>query len=390
VAYINGHVYTVNKCQPWAEAFIVTEDGKFSTVGSTSEIQAKAKQASMVIYDLRGNFVMPGIHDAHVHTIIAGSGLLNWFKTGMDVNKDNVIERIKKSACSCAYTQVYEDWLFGGGGFGFKDFDRSILDKEFPDNPVVILGGGCHSWFANTAALKRAGYNAEGGEEDPLGGKHETRLDGSLTGELKDQAGNRLMAALPRPPRAHIKRIIKRAIQEMHRHGVTSCQDAAASEMFLKALSEIDCEKDLKMHFSTHCLYKNEWLTGEIQMPADKLIMSADAYRSRHVETRFVKMMMDGGCVPDLMSHSDVDEHGNPDQSQLLLPDIAELVEKFDAKGITCKIHCMGYGGAKTALNAYESLREKRPKGPRHEIAHCTRVLPGAYISSMNEKDRSR
>ncbi|KAH7042273.1 hypothetical protein B0J12DRAFT_579564, partial [Macrophomina phaseolina] len=43
---------------------------------------------------------------------------------------------------------------------------------------------------------------------------------------------------------------------------------------------------------------------------------------------------------------------------------------------ITCKIHCMGYGGAKAALDAYQSLREKRPDGPRHEIAHCTRVLP--------------
>ncbi|KAH7042272.1 hypothetical protein B0J12DRAFT_762083 [Macrophomina phaseolina] len=335
VAYINGHVYTINKAQPWAEAFIVLPDGKFSTIGSTSDIIAKAKKASMVIYNLKGKFVMPGIHDAHVHTIISGSGLVNWIQTGMDVNKDNVIERIGKSACSCAYSHVYEDWIFGGAGFGFNNFDRAILDKEYPDTPVVLLGGGCHSWFTNTAALERAGYKVEGGEEDPVGGKHELRPDGSLTGELKDQAGVRLMAAMPKPPQAHVKRVIKRAIREMHRHGVTSCQDAGSSEIFLAALGELETESDLKMHFSTHCLYKNEWLTGEVQSPADKLIMSADRYRNKHVDTRFVKMMMDGACVPDLMSHSDVDEHGNPDESKLLLPDIAELVDKFDAKGIT-------------------------------------------------------
>ncbi|EKG08996.1 Amidohydrolase 3, partial [Macrophomina phaseolina MS6] len=376
VAYINGKVYTVDKAQPWAEAFIVTPEGRFSTVGNTSEIMAKAKEASMVLYDLRGNLVMPGIHDAHVHTVISGSGLMNWVQAGRDVTKDNLIERIKKSTCSCVYSHVYEDWIVGGAGFGFNNFDRALLDKEYPDTPVVLVGGGCHSWYTNTAALERAGYNVERGEVDPCGGKHELRQDGSLNGALKDQAGNRLMAAVPKPPQAHVKRVVKRAIREMHRHGVTSCQDASSTEMFLAALSELEAERNLKMHFSTHCLYKNEWLTGEVQSPADKLIMSADRYRSEHVNTRFVKMMMDGACAPDLMSHSDVDEHGNPDKSKLLLPDTAELVDKFDAKGITCKIHCMGYGGAKTALNAYQSLREKRPDGPRHEIAHCTRVLP--------------
>jgi predicted amidohydrolase YtcJ len=377
VAYINGKVYTVNKAQPWAEAFIVTPEGRFSTIGSTAEIMAKAKEGSMVMYDLKGKFVMPGLHDAHVHTVIAGSGLLNWIQTGMDVNMDNVVERVEKSACSCAYTHVYEDWIFGGAGFGFDGFDRSVLDEQYPETPVVLLGGGCHSWYVNTAALKRAGYNVDQGEEDPIAGKHERRPDGSLTGELKSQAGSRLMAAMPKPPGAHIKRVIKRAVQEMHRYGITSCQDAAASEMFLAALSELELEQPLKMHFSTHCLYKNEWLTGEIQTPADKLIMSADRYRSRHVDTRFVKMMMDGACTPDLMTHSDVDEHGKPDMSNILLPDVTELLDKFDSKGLTCKIHCMGYGAAKTALDAYQTLREKRPDGPRHEIAHCTRVLPG-------------
>jgi predicted amidohydrolase YtcJ len=377
VAYINSRVYTVNKAQPGAEAFIVDPYGKFTTVGSTGEAIAAANRASMVVYDLKGRFVMPGIHDAHVHTIVSGLGLLNWGQTGMDVSRDNVVERIKRSACSCAYSHVYEDWIFCGAGFGFENFDRSILDIDYPDTPVVLLGVGCHSWYTNTAALRRAGYNVDEGEKDPVGGKHELRPDGSLTGELKDQAGNRLMTALPKPAQAHVKRVIKRAVVEMHRHGITSCQDASSSEMFLSALSELEAEGSLKMQFATHCLYKNEWITGEIQVPADKLIMNAEKYRSRHVDTRFVKMMMDGACTPDLMSHSDVDKDGVVDQSKILLPDAAELVQRFDARGMTCKIHCMGYGGAKTALDAFESVRQKQPGGPRHEVAHCTQVLPG-------------
>jgi predicted amidohydrolase YtcJ len=338
----------------------------------------------MVVYDLKGRFVMPGIHDAHVHTIVSGSGLLNWAQTGYDVAGGNVVERIKKAACSSAYSNVYEDWIFGGAGFGFGNFDRSLLDKDYPDTPVVLLGVGCYDWYTNTAALRRAGYNVEQGEVDPIGVKHELRPDGSLTGELKDQAGNRLMAAPPKPAKAHITRVVKRAIVEMHRHGVTSCQDASSTEMFLTALSELEAEGNLKMQFATHCLYKNEWLTGEIQVPADKLILNVDKYQSRHVDTRFVKMMMDGACAPSLMSHSDVDDNGMPDQSKILLPNAAELVQRFDARGMTCKIHYMGYGVARTALVAFGSVREKQPGDPRHEVAHCTRVHLG-WLYSFND-----
>jgi predicted amidohydrolase YtcJ len=164
-----------------------------------------------------------------------------------------VVERIKKASCSCAYSHAYEEWNFGGASFGF---DRSILDKNYLDTPVVLLGVGCHEWFTNTAALQRAGYNVEQGEKDPVGGKHELRPDGSLTGELKDQTGNRLMTALPKPAAAHVKRVVQRAIVGMHRHGVTSCQDASSTEMFLSALNELVAENNLKMQFVTHCLHK--------------------------------------------------------------------------------------------------------------------------------------
>jgi predicted amidohydrolase YtcJ len=375
-AYINGRVYTVNKDQPWAEAFIVTAKGTFDAVGTTSAIQNKAKAESMVIYDLRGAFVMPGIHDAHVHTIISGSGLLNWVQTGLDSTADNLLERMSQGTCACSYSNAYEDWLIGGSRFWLENYDRSLLDELYPQTPVVLVAGGCHSFYTNTAALLRAGYNLEG-ELDPLGGKHERRPDGSLTGELHDQAGNRMMAAVPVPSLTHIKTVVRRAILEMHRNGVTSCQDASSSQLLLTALSKLEAEGALKMQFATHILYKNEWLTGEIQSPPDKLILNAKQYQSEHVDTRFVKLMMDGACVPDLMSHSDVDEHGKPDMSKILLPDAAQLVEKFDSKGLTCKIHCMGYGGAHMALEAFEKVRQKSPGGPRHEIAHCTQILPG-------------
>ncbi|RKK90399.1 hypothetical protein BFJ68_g16453 [Fusarium oxysporum] len=318
VAYINGWVYTVNKTLPWVEAFIVDKNGIFSAVGNTREIVAAAKAASMVVYDLKGRFIMPGIHDAHVHTIVSGSGLLNLAQTGYDVTRDNVVERIKKAHALAP----------------------TVMFTKIGSLEVLVLGSRILVAVSSTKVTRIPLLSSWG-----------------------------WVATI-------VKRVVKRAIAEMHRHGVTSCQDASSTEMFLAALSELEAEGKLKMQFATHCLYKNEWLTGEIQVPADKLILNADKYQSRHVDTRFVKMMMDGAYTPALMSHSDVDDNGIPDQSKILLPDAAELVERFDGRGMTCKIHCMGYGGARTALDAFEIVRQMRPDGPRHEVAHCTRVLP--------------
>jgi predicted amidohydrolase YtcJ len=66
VAYIDGSVYTVNDLEPWADGFIVSEEGVFLHVGSTTEIWTIAKKFNIVTIHLNDQFVMPGIHDAHM------------------------------------------------------------------------------------------------------------------------------------------------------------------------------------------------------------------------------------------------------------------------------------------------------------------------------------
>jgi len=72
-AFVNGHVYTINDAQPWAEAFIVGPDGRFEAVGSNEEICTLAQSRRLVQYQLQGKFVTLGIHDAHTHLLAVGS-----------------------------------------------------------------------------------------------------------------------------------------------------------------------------------------------------------------------------------------------------------------------------------------------------------------------------
>lgn len=102
-AYINGRVYTVDESQPWAEAFIVSSSGIFDAVGTTEEIVAEAKKKNLAIHDLQSQFIMPGIHDAHVHAMMAGFSQLGNANLGLDevIPASEAAGKLKAAACRC-------------------------------------------------------------------------------------------------------------------------------------------------------------------------------------------------------------------------------------------------------------------------------------------------
>jgi len=99
-----------------------------------------------------------------------------------------------------------------------------------------------------------------------------------------------------------------------------------------------------------HRLRKDEWLAEEIQLPPNRTALSIEDYWSKHVDKEFVKTRTGRAYVPDLKSNSDVNYHRMPDESLILLPELMELVKRFDAREMTCKVRCMGHGGSALAL----------------------------------------
>jgi hypothetical protein len=70
---INGHVYTVNASQPWAEAIAVCGE-RIARVGTTAEVLAIAGPNARRIV-LEGPTVIPDINDSHVHLVDGGTEL---------------------------------------------------------------------------------------------------------------------------------------------------------------------------------------------------------------------------------------------------------------------------------------------------------------------------
>tara|TARA_R110002003_G_scaffold39_8_gene2466 strand:+ start:11314 stop:12261 length:948 start_codon:yes stop_codon:yes gene_type:complete len=299
-----------------------------------------------------------------------------------DAAHRGIVSKISEGICACEYQNVYQDWLLAAA-YSNEDFPNGIADRKyldidglFGDRPVAVQGSAAHSMLLNTEALRRAGYDIEN-EPDTHGAKFFRRPDGSLTGELAEAAMTKAALAIPKPNLAHVRRTLKHAIRLAHKAGVTSMQEASANTQLLHALSEMEMLGSLNLDINAHIVYDCEWLASEPKDSLDQLLDAAEQYYSKHVDTRFVKIMLDGVPLPPLFTHAGIDEHGHVDQSKIATQDVVDAVLKFDQLGRTVKIHCTGHGSTRLALDAIEAARKVNPHGPRHEIAHNSGVHEG-------------
>jgi predicted amidohydrolase YtcJ len=70
--------------------------------------------------------------------------------------------------------------------------------------------------------------------------------------------------------------------------------------------------------------------------------ISSGKYKSKHVHTNFVKIVLDGVPLPPFLSHAPLDPDGNVNTTHIQVLDVAEAVAEYDRRGMTVKIHCTG------------------------------------------------
>ncbi|ODV91959.1 hypothetical protein CANCADRAFT_30242 [Tortispora caseinolytica NRRL Y-17796] len=383
-AYVNAKVYTVDPSKPWAEAFLVKEDGTFGEVGTTAEISAKAPAN---IVDLKGQFVMPGMHDAHCHLLIASQEKLFEAKLGLDAGPKEVVERFKAYAGSCNHLETVGNWLIGNfyhyANFPDEKPDREFLDKAFGDQPVVIREYTTHNIFANTAALKAAGYDVDNPPDDPWDGYYVRRPDGSITGELVEGAAKNMWAAIPKgTPESHLE-ALEYGVKMANRFGFTAVQEASANAVYLEAAKALDEAGKMTINLDAHVVYWGWAFSQEIPDTLIKSINNAHKYATKHFNPNMVKFWLDGVPWHPHLTHCplDAEEPEKPDYKKILVPlqvfDMA--IDRLDKEGRTCKVHCCGQGSARHALDTFEKIRAKRPNGVRHEIAHNMDVHPDDF-----------
>ncbi|ANW67266.1 hydrolase [Mycobacterium sp. djl-10] len=383
-AYINGVIHTVDAANPRATAALV-DNGVFTAVGTEDEVRSAAPAGAEIV-DLGGRTVIPGLHDAHTHLLF--SGLKFNFEARLTPNAGAKQIAYDLEHCECAnlVEETDEQWIVGGeflpAAFESGELDRSFLDETFPDKPVFLYDYTIHHALVNTRALELAGLDDD--TVDPPGGKFVRRPGtNELTGELVEQATWPVTNAMPKYRPEIDRQALQWAISTCHRFGITSVQEASASPRALAAMNTLEKEGQLDLHIAAHLVWREESFGQATAAELDQAIADRERYASTHLDTRFIKIWLDGAPLPPHMTQADLDAHGNIDESNIVVEarELTDAIARFDAAGLSVKIHCAGEGSVRAALNAFEAVRARNgANGPTHEIAHCTFIHDDDYI----------
>ena len=236
----NAHVITVNQDMDTAQAFAV-KDGKFSAIGTNEEIK---KLSTAKTIDAKGQFIYPGLIDAHCHFTgyAMDSYKLDLFGTK---NFDEIIGKVNE------YAKTNDrEWIEGRGwdqnDWPDKKFpSKEKLDELFPDKPVFLLRVDGHAALCNQQALNIAkitcDYRVEGGEN--------VLKNGNCTGILIDNAIEEVRQYIPKLKPIEAIAYFKEMEKECFSHGLSSVVDCGVYDYVIDWMQQA-YKEDLKIRTS--------------------------------------------------------------------------------------------------------------------------------------------
>jgi predicted amidohydrolase YtcJ len=222
---LHGHVWTVDHSHPDAEALAIT-GSRIVAVGTDAEI-VKWIGPSTKKFDAQGKTVLPGFIDSHVHFSSGGGEI-----TSVQLRDAATPQEFARRIGEHAKKLPKGEWMFGGtwdhelwGGTPLPSHDW--IDALTPDTPVLVTRYDGHMALANALVLQLAGITPE--TKDPPGGTIVRDKDGNPTGLLKDAAMGLVNHVIPSPSEEQLLRMIRAAMNEARRFGVTSIHDISST-----------------------------------------------------------------------------------------------------------------------------------------------------------------
>lgn len=367
----NGSVYTVESKRPTAEAVAVT--GKLITyVGTNKGVKAFIGKKTQVI-DLKGKMLLPGFVESHIHPTLA------IFTQGADLQTDSVEEMLAKlKTWADAHPEAK---LVQGFGWRYNIFpptgpNKALLDKLFPDRPVLLIAIDVHSAWANSKAFAMAGVDAK--TPDPAPGLSYFQRDPKTnepTGWVVETiAEQQILAKLNPPTPEAVMAATGEFMWKLSAAGITAAWDAGIAtvptEYGLAGYQQMERDGKLPVRIVASYYWNNPADLG----PVEKLLGLRQKFHSELVQARTLKIMFDGGDFQhtSAMIKPYADRPGFHGEFQLDPKLVGAAVLRAQESGVDTQAHVVGDGAVKAYLDAVQAARKAYPaSASRHAVAHA-------------------
>ncbi|MFT3949981.1 MAG: amidohydrolase [Agriterribacter sp.] len=366
----NAKVYTVDSLFTITEA-IAVKDGKIAAVGTSKDMLDEYSSDSII--DVKQQPVYPGFIDGHAHFYGYALSLQEVDLVGTK-NWNECIERIKTFVTKNNIPAG--KWIFGNGwdqnDWEIKSFpDKTLLDKNFPGNPVLLSRIDGHAAIANQQALDKATVKAG---EIIGGGVIETKGE-ALTGILIDNAIARVSNVAPLPDNATLEKVFLAAQNNCFAAGLTGIIDCGLMKQQVDQLDSLQKAGKLKMKLTV--------LLSDAKENYEYYLKSG-VYKTNRMHIAGFKLYADGAlgsrgaCL--LKPYSD-----KPGWNGFLLDSIshyAQVLQKIIQSPFQACTHAIGDSGNRMILNQYAAVL-KGKNDRRWRIEHA-QVVDTADLHFFN------
>lgn len=363
----NARIFTSDHSNPRSEALAV-KGNRIVYVGSNAGAAGFKSSATRVI-DAGRRTLTAGFIDSHVHLL---SGAL-WMGHAelRDVRNNDELKQILLKFASNNKTDA---WIAGRGLRYNIVSTRQELDDILPDRPVYIGAFDGHTAWANTKALEMAGILKDNGR-DMVNGIIVRDENGLATGELREGDAMRAVYSLIPVPDSNRKReLLKLAIKEFNKTGITSVHDMSSNmeELMAYAALEDTGEMNLRVYAPYHV---------RPQATENDLVEAAAMAKVQmdYVRGGAAKFFMDG--VWESYTAFNVHPYADVPETKVepifSLDHFVRMASLCDKLGLQVAVHCCGDAAVRQALDGFEAIQRSNGKrDSRHRIEHIEVCQP--------------
>ncbi|RBP62008.1 hypothetical protein DFO66_11739 [Brevibacterium sanguinis] len=370
----HGRFWTGDPTHPEARTLAVHQ-GRILAVDEVDGLDAAAE------YDLGDARVVPGLHDAHHHTMGTGEQLANVdLRYPAVTSLDELYEALRRRA----ETLPPGAWVRGSG------YDQNRLgahptaeglDAVTGGRPAIIEHVSHHMIVANTRAFELVGATGRLGYPDVAGGRVVRDSAGRAEGLLQEAAGELIQLEAAKVTQEEAIESLRLASDQALAYGLTSLTEPGilvggamgVNSPVLDTYQRAIETNRLRPRMTVMPFHQ---VLHELDLNSDGLRTLDLGVRTGFGDDRLrfgpVKIISDGSLIGRSAAVHDC-FCGEPENRGIMVVDpeeLLELVPAYHRAGWTVATHAIGDRAIDHALEAVAAAQSALPRRARHRIEH--------------------
>ena len=376
---VNGHIFTSNPQQPYAEAVSV-RDGRIVAVGNRAAAAASVGYDAEVT-DLGGQTLLPGLIDSHVHAVFGGIGLLS-ADARSDLADVDALEAFVAEAKRSGRGMNGDVLVVTGIPLALWSQNAALNERfnggAYAAQPLFLRGMDGHTGWSNAAMRKRAGLDRAFIAGLPEEKRKYYGVGDDLTpnGFGVDEGLEIVERQIPPVDARKSAAGARAAVEYLHSLGITAWLDPWVDESTLTAYRDLAAAGGLSAHVAALPVVKPD----DPQSFKDALALRGKFGDIPNLTIPGVKVFADGVVEYPSQSAAMTQPYANTGKMGDLLfkpENFAKLCIDADKLGLFVHTHAIGDLAVHEALNGYDAMRKANgDSGLPGSITHLQFVRP--------------